>query len=60
MDELGLVQISEIGSEMLFEISGPRYEFSSRLVTSNLVFAEWTEVLRSERLTGALLDRLTQ
>jgi DNA replication protein DnaC len=36
-----------------------RYERGSTMVTSNLPFAEWTEVLGSERLTGALLDRLT-
>jgi DNA replication protein DnaC len=36
-----------------------RYERASTLVTSNLPFAEWTEILGSERLTGALLDRLT-
>jgi DNA replication protein DnaC len=44
---------------MLFEIFSQRYERNSTLVTSNLPFAEWTEVLGSERLTGALLDRLT-
>jgi hypothetical protein len=37
-----------------------RYESGSTLVTSNLPFQEWTEVLGSERLTGALLDRLTR
>jgi DNA replication protein DnaC len=36
-----------------------RYERGSTLITSNLPFQEWTEVLGSERLTGALLDRLT-
>jgi DNA replication protein DnaC len=41
------------------EIFSQRYERNSTLVTSNLPFAEWTEVLGSERLTGALLDRLT-
>ncbi len=35
------------------------YERGSTLVTSNLPFDEWTEVLGGERLTGALLDRLT-
>jgi DNA replication protein DnaC len=44
---------------MLFEVISQRYEQTSTLVTSNLPFAEWTEVLGSERLTGALLDRLT-
>ena len=45
---------------MLFEIFSLRYERGATLVTSNLPFNEWTEVLGSERLTGALLDRLTQ
>jgi IstB-like ATP binding protein len=44
---------------MLFEVFSQRYERSPTLVTGNLPFAEWTEVLGSERLTGALLDRLT-
>jgi len=43
---------------MLFNILSQRYERSSTLVTSNLPFAEWTKVLGSEWLTGALLDRL--
>ena len=59
VDELGFVPLSKTGAEMLFEILSQRYERSSTLVTSNLPFAEWTEVLGSERLTGALLDLLT-
>jgi DNA replication protein DnaC len=59
VDELGFVPLSKTGAEMLFEVLSQRYEQSSTLVTSNLPFAEWTEVLGSERLTGALLDRLT-
>jgi DNA replication protein DnaC len=59
VDELGFVPLSKAGAEMLFEILSQRYERSSTLVTSNLPFAEWTEVLGSERLTGVLLDRLT-
>ena len=51
--------LSETAAEMLFEVFSQRYERGSTLVTSNLPFAEWTEVLGSERLTGALLDRLT-
>jgi DNA replication protein DnaC len=59
VDELGFVPLSKTGAEVLFEIFSQRYERSSTLVTSNLPFQEWTEILGSERLTGALLDRLT-
>ena len=59
IDELGFVPLSKAGAELLFEIFSQRYERGSILVTSNLPFDEWTEVFGSERLTGALLDRLT-
>ena len=59
VDELGFVPLSKTGAELLFEVFSHRYERSSTLVTSNLPFKEWTEVFGSERLTGALLDRLT-
>ena len=59
VDELGFVPLSKTGAELLFEIFSQRYERASVLVTSNLPFDEWTEVFGSERLTGALLDRLT-
>ena len=48
-----------VGAELLFEVFSQRYERGSTLVTSNLPFDEWTSVFGSERLTGALLDRLT-
>jgi DNA replication protein DnaC len=59
VDELGFVPLSKSGAELLFEIFSQRYERGATLVTSNLPFDEWTEVMGSERLTGALLDRLT-
>jgi DNA replication protein DnaC len=59
VDELGFVPLSKSGAELLFEVFSQRYEPGSTLVTSKLPFQEWTEVLGSERLTGALLDRLT-
>jgi DNA replication protein DnaC len=59
VDELGFVPLSKSGAELLFEILSQRYERSSTFITSNLPFNEWTEILGSERLTGALLDRLT-
>jgi DNA replication protein DnaC len=59
IDELGYVPLSPTGAELLFEVFSQRYERGSVLVTSNLPFEEWTSVFGSERLTGALLDRLT-
>ena len=59
VDELGYVPFTAIGSELLFEVISRRYENGATLVTSNLPFDEWTSVFGSERLTGALLDRLT-
>jgi len=56
--ELGFVPLSKTGAELLFEVFSQRYERTSTLVTSNLPFQEWTEILGSERLTGAPLDRL--
>ena len=59
IDELGFVPLSSTGAELLFEVFSQRYERGYILVTTNLPFDEWTEVFGSERLTGALLDRLT-
>jgi DNA replication protein DnaC len=59
IDELGYVPLPQTGAEPLFEVFSQRYERGSTMVTSNLPLDEWTSVLASERLTGALLDRLT-
>ena len=59
IDELGYVPLSQTGAELLFEVISQRYERASTFVTSNLPFEDWTSVFGSERLTGALLDRLT-
>ena len=59
IDELGFVPLSKTGAELLFELLSQRYERGATLITSNLPFDEWTETLGSERLTGALLDRIT-
>ena len=59
IDELGFVPFSKTGAELLFEIFSNRYERGSVLITNNLPFQEWTQMFGCERLTGALLDRLT-
>ena len=59
VDEFGYVPFSKTGAELLFEFFAERYERGSVMVTTNLPFDQWTEVLGNERLTGALLDRLT-
>jgi len=59
LDELGYVPASKLGSELLFDVISTAYERMSLIVTTNLPFENWTEVLGSERLTGATLDRLT-
>ena len=59
LDELGYVPFSKAGAELLFEIVSRAYERLSLIVTTNLPFENWVEVLGSERLTGATLDRLT-
>jgi DNA replication protein DnaC len=59
LDELGYVPASKLGSELLFDVISTAYERTSVIVTTNLPFEQWPEVLGSERLTGAVLDRLT-
>lgn len=59
LDELGYVPTGKVGAELLFDVISIAYERTSLIVTSNLPFEQWTEVLGSERLTGAALDRLT-
>jgi DNA replication protein DnaC len=58
LDELGYDPASKAGAELLFDVIATAYERNSLIVTTNLPFENWTEVLGSERLTGAALDRL--
>ena len=59
LDEPGYVPAGKLGAELLFDVISTAYERTSVVVTTNLPFEQWPEVLGSERLTGAALDRLT-
>jgi len=59
VDELGFVPFTATGAELLFEFFSEAYERRALAITTNLPFAEWTSVFGNERLTAALLDRLT-
>jgi DNA replication protein DnaC len=59
VDELGFIPFSEVGGQLMFQFCSALHERVAVLVTINLRFAEWTQVFGNERMTAALLDRLT-
>lgn len=59
LDELGYITFDLQGAELLFQLLASRYEMSSTMVTSNLMFSEWVKIFHDKALTAALLDRIT-
>lgn len=59
LDEVGYVPLADLGAELLFQVIAERAERAAVLLTTNLPFSEWTQVIPNARLCKALLDRLT-
>jgi DNA replication protein DnaC len=59
LDELGFISFSATGAHLIFQFCSALYQRVTLVITTNLRFADWTQVFGDERLTAALLDRLT-
>jgi DNA replication protein DnaC len=59
IDEVGYVPLAEVGAEFLFQVIAERAEKAAVIMTTNLPFSEWTQVIPNARLCKALLDRVT-
>jgi DNA replication protein DnaC len=59
IDEVGYVPLADVGAEFLFQVIAERAERAAVIMTTNLPFSEWTQVIPNARLCKALIDRIT-
>ena len=59
IDEVGYVPMADVGAEFLFQVIAERAEKAAVILTTNLPFSEWTQVIPNARLCKALIDRIT-
>lgn len=59
LDELGMVPFHQDAANLLFQVINERHERRSTIITTNLAFPEWTQLFGNQKLTAALLDRVT-
>ncbi|MCB4791774.1 MAG: IS21-like element helper ATPase IstB [Elusimicrobia bacterium] len=59
LDELGYLPFTDQGAQLLFHLMSSWYENLPVIITTNLEFKEWDSMFHNQKMTIALLDRLT-
>jgi len=58
LDDIGYVQHDQDEMEILFTLLSERYERKTVMISTNLVFSEWTRIFKSPMTTMAAIDRV--
>lgn len=59
-DEFGYVSCDKEARELLFNNLSFRTDGKSTMLTTNLAFERWNEVIKNKILVAVLIDRITQ
>lgn len=57
--DVGYLSFNKYESYLLFKVLSDRSERSNTIVTTNLPFTKWTELIEKTTMVSALVDRLT-